>query len=332
MTSRLIVKNLPNGIKEERLQSIFGKYGQVTDCSLKFTKDGKFRKFAFIGYRDQQEAETAVKQLNKTFIDTARIQVEYAKDFSDVNKPRAWSKYAKDSTAFQKTEKTNKDYEDKTSKKQKNEKKKETKEKALDDMLGELKDDPEFEEFMEAHQRKGNKPVWDNDVVVHHKEMKDKMSDIDDSSSGVESEVENMEDGDNNDDDDDKENKSFNVTKKDAVKKNVSDKEYLMSKVSDSMLLSDSSDDDGDDRDDEDNNSDDDEDSNNDNDEKNEEEFLVQKSSSKSKTKEKTNTEDNLSKSEENKDKKLDKKICDQNERVTRQCFGEIHKGILPFT
>ncbi|KAJ8312881.1 hypothetical protein KUTeg_010254 [Tegillarca granosa] len=248
MTSRLIVKNLPNGIKEERLQSIFGKYGQVTDCSLKFTKDGKFRKFAFIGYRDQQEAETAVKHLNKTFIDTARIQtqlefrhkwnsVEYAKDFSDVNKPRAWSKYAKDSTAFQKTEKTNKDDVDKTSRKQKNEKKKETKEKALDDMLGELKDDPEFEEFMEAHQRKGNKPVWDNDVVVHHKEMKDKMSDIDDSSSGVESEVENMEDEDNNDDDDDYDDdddeesndKSFNVTKKDAVKKNVSDKEYLMS-------------------------------------------------------------------------------------------------------
>lgn len=48
------------------------------------------------------------------------IQVEYAKDFSDVNKPRAWSKYAKDSTAFQKTQKTTKDDEDKTSKKQVN--------------------------------------------------------------------------------------------------------------------------------------------------------------------------------------------------------------------
>jgi multiple RNA-binding domain-containing protein 1 len=54
---------------------LFGEKGTITDCSLKYTKDGVFRKFAFIGYRTPAEAEQAVKYFNKTFINTARIQV-----------------------------------------------------------------------------------------------------------------------------------------------------------------------------------------------------------------------------------------------------------------
>ena len=33
-----------------------------------------------------------------------KFQVEYAKDFGDENKPRSWSKYSKDSSAFQSME------------------------------------------------------------------------------------------------------------------------------------------------------------------------------------------------------------------------------------
>ena len=62
-------------IKEERLRKHFGVVGPVTDCSLKFTKDGMFRKFAFVGFKTENEAKQAIKQFNKTFIDTAKIQV-----------------------------------------------------------------------------------------------------------------------------------------------------------------------------------------------------------------------------------------------------------------
>lgn len=100
--SRLIVKNLPNGVsypsgsqhppkinsvwftwkrecflqmKEERFKSMFAAFGTVTDCSLKFTKDGKFRKFGFVGFRSEEEANRALTHFNKSFVDTSRVTV-----------------------------------------------------------------------------------------------------------------------------------------------------------------------------------------------------------------------------------------------------------------
>jgi len=62
-------------IKEDRLRRLFDEYGQVTECSLKYTKDGVFRKFAFIGYHSESDASSAVSHCNNTYIDTAKIQV-----------------------------------------------------------------------------------------------------------------------------------------------------------------------------------------------------------------------------------------------------------------
>lgn len=101
--SRLIVKNLPNGVssslmfskqlavsalpvckrvlclsvqmKEERFRSMFAAFGTVTDCSLKFTKDGKFRKFGFVGFKSEDDASRALKHFNKSFVDTSRVTV-----------------------------------------------------------------------------------------------------------------------------------------------------------------------------------------------------------------------------------------------------------------
>ena len=62
-------------IKEERLRKIFGEQGEITDCSLKFTKSGQFRKFAFIGFKTEDAAQAALAQFNQTFIDASKIQV-----------------------------------------------------------------------------------------------------------------------------------------------------------------------------------------------------------------------------------------------------------------
>lgn len=62
-------------IKEERLRSMFGSVGTLTDCSLKYTKEGVFRNFAFIGYTSETEADQAINQYNKTFINACRIYV-----------------------------------------------------------------------------------------------------------------------------------------------------------------------------------------------------------------------------------------------------------------
>lgn len=57
------------------MRQLFDEYGQITECSLKYTKDGVFRKFAFIGFHSESAANTAVAQRNNTYVDMAKIQV-----------------------------------------------------------------------------------------------------------------------------------------------------------------------------------------------------------------------------------------------------------------
>ncbi|VDN05656.1 unnamed protein product [Thelazia callipaeda] len=101
--SRLIVKGLPSKCTEEKLRQYFGKYGQITDCTLKYTKAGKFRRFAFLGFESDENARKAQDQLHGTFMGTSRLMIEECKPFGDETKPRAWSKYAKGSSAYKRS-------------------------------------------------------------------------------------------------------------------------------------------------------------------------------------------------------------------------------------
>lgn len=56
---------------------MFAAFGTVTDCSLKFTKDGKFRKFGFVGFKSEDEANAAQKHFHRSFVDTSRVTVRY---------------------------------------------------------------------------------------------------------------------------------------------------------------------------------------------------------------------------------------------------------------
>jgi multiple RNA-binding domain-containing protein 1 len=75
--SRLIVKNLPKDTTEEKLRDIFQQKGTVTDVQLKYTPDGKFRQFAFVGYQLEDEAQEAIKYFNNMFVKTKKITVEH---------------------------------------------------------------------------------------------------------------------------------------------------------------------------------------------------------------------------------------------------------------
>ncbi|VDK79849.1 unnamed protein product [Litomosoides sigmodontis] len=98
--SRLIVKGLPTNCTEEKLRNHFKSFGNITDCSLKYTKDGKFRRFAFVGFETDGNAQKAIENLHNTFMGASRLMVEECKPFGDEAKPRAWSKYAKGSSAY----------------------------------------------------------------------------------------------------------------------------------------------------------------------------------------------------------------------------------------
>ncbi|VDK89274.1 unnamed protein product, partial [Onchocerca ochengi] len=98
--SRLIVKGLPSNCTEEKLRNYFRSFGKITDCSLKYTRDGKFRRFAFVGFETDENAQKAREHLRNTFMGASRLTVEECKPFGDETKPRAWSKYAKESSAY----------------------------------------------------------------------------------------------------------------------------------------------------------------------------------------------------------------------------------------
>lgn len=62
-------------MKEEHFRKMFTAFGTLTDCGLKFTKDGKFRKFGFVGFKCEEDASKALKHFNKSFVDTSRVTV-----------------------------------------------------------------------------------------------------------------------------------------------------------------------------------------------------------------------------------------------------------------
>ncbi|KAL7986775.1 hypothetical protein Chor_013058, partial [Crotalus horridus] len=172
--SRLIVKNLPNGIKEERFRHLFAAFGTLTDCCLKFTKDGKFRKFGFIGFQSEEDAKTAQSHFNKSFIDTSRVTGG-------------------------------------------------TKKKNKMGQLKELEGEAAFQDFLTVHQKRSQVATWSNDTKIqdpHQAEVVEDYLNFDsdeDSSEEMDAEV--------------AQKKGESSPSKATVQQELSDMDYLRSKV-----------------------------------------------------------------------------------------------------
>ncbi|KAF4079049.1 hypothetical protein AMELA_G00188660 [Ameiurus melas] len=198
--SRLIVKNLPNGMKEERFRQMFAAFGTLTDCGLKFTKDGKFRKFGF---------------------------VEFCTDFGDPNKARPWSKHSRQPDRTKDEEKPEGEKRDENKGK---------KEKKPLDVLGDLKNDEGFQEFLAVHKNRTQVPTWANDAVEagtvekskEAEKKKEKKAASDDYLNFDSDESEDLsEDEEQGASEDEDEQDSPKV----ALKQGLSDMDYLRSKV-----------------------------------------------------------------------------------------------------
>lgn len=193
--SRLIVKNLPKTVTEQKVRELFGQKGTITDVQLKY-KNEKFRQFGFVGYADEESAQNAVKFYDSTFIGTSKIKVEVCAVLGDESKPKSWSKYAKDSEVYKKKHELPKDEEEeKVPVKVEpvgvvDDQKKSKKATKIEAIIGDHKDDPLFQEFMQSHAK--DKLAWQNDVGVG--KDKSAMKEV------VEDEPENDEDEDMTDD------------------------------------------------------------------------------------------------------------------------------------
>ena len=83
MATRLCVKGLSKNTTEKDVRSLFSSKGEVTDVKIVKTTGGKSRQFAFVGYRSDVQASDAQKYFNNTFLDTARLSVEFAAKVGD---------------------------------------------------------------------------------------------------------------------------------------------------------------------------------------------------------------------------------------------------------
>jgi len=92
MSSRIIVKNIPKEITEKQLHEHFSKKGLITDVKIMKKDNGQSRKFAFIGFKGESEANESIKYYNNTFLWTCKIIVESAKIQNDPSLNTPWKK------------------------------------------------------------------------------------------------------------------------------------------------------------------------------------------------------------------------------------------------
>ncbi|EDK44746.1 multiple RNA-binding domain-containing protein 1 [Lodderomyces elongisporus NRRL YB-4239] len=157
--SRLIVKGLPKYFTEDNLRKHFGEQGDVTDVKLVKSKNGESRRFAFIGYKSRESAEKAVKFFNKSFLDTARIDVEIAKTFSDPNVPISFrEKRKRDNERLRRQEEALIEQNEMA----KNVKRQKPK-SAIEE---EMENDPKFREYMEVMKPSHEVKSWANDAIA----------------------------------------------------------------------------------------------------------------------------------------------------------------------
>ncbi|XP_073257669.1 probable RNA-binding protein 19 isoform X2 [Porites lutea] len=252
--SRLIIKNLPKNIKEDRFRSIFAAKGELTDVKLCYTKDGKFRRYGFVGYKTDDLAKAALSYFNNSYIDTSKIFVDVAKNFGDLSLPRPWSKYSEGSSANKRLKekqekkahgKKEQDSKSERTEDAKNEKitvGKEKKKKKTIKVLEELEDDVEFQDFLSIHKVKSSRKTKDdinaegNDRESKKKRAREENVKVEyDDSDGSENEDEvydplglgdqgSQNDNDKTEEENEEENKTARNSK-------LSDMDYLRSKV-----------------------------------------------------------------------------------------------------
>uniref|UniRef100_A0A1A9VUG3 RRM domain-containing protein n=1 Tax=Glossina austeni TaxID=7395 RepID=A0A1A9VUG3_GLOAU len=208
--SRIIVKQLPKKIDENELRNIFSATGHITDISMKYTPEGTFRQFCFIGYQAEDEAKKALQFFDKTCIHTRRIRVELCGDLGAENKPRPWSKYTKEKQKLL----------DLMNEKTVNGKENVNKISKLDEIIEKYKDDPEFKEFLQAHDK--HRLLWANDAKIREDESP---------SSKSENEAEVKETADNNNELSDKDDHGIAERTERLASKSISDLEYMKSLI-----------------------------------------------------------------------------------------------------
>lgn len=148
------MKNLPLNLDEEKFRKHFEAKSPVTDVRLMRNRMGQSRRFGFIGFKSEEDAEKVVKYFNGSFINTARISVEIAKSFGDkdVDMPIRDKLRLKE----QKIEEIKRKRDEKKAEK----KNKKTKTSVIDEK------DEKLKEYLEVFDSRDQAKSWANDEIL----------------------------------------------------------------------------------------------------------------------------------------------------------------------
>ena len=72
---------------------------EVTEAKI-MRKGFKSRQFGFVGFKDVKHAQKAQKHFNKTYIDTSKMEVDFARRQGDEHIPRAGTWHTPGSSAY----------------------------------------------------------------------------------------------------------------------------------------------------------------------------------------------------------------------------------------
>lgn len=97
-TNMLFIAKLNQVTTEEDLETIFGRFGNITSCDIiKDKKTGDSLCYAFLGYDNDASCETAYEKMNNVLIDDRRIKVDFSQSVYHLWKQ--FRRFGKDSGA-----------------------------------------------------------------------------------------------------------------------------------------------------------------------------------------------------------------------------------------
>lgn len=250
--SRIIVKNIGQNTTDKQLKELFSSKGEVTDVRIIKTSSGKSRQFAFVGFRNDQQAKEAQSYFNNSFLHTSKLTVDIAKAVGDKSlEQETKSRYTKN-----KIEKAKK-AADKIAKKEYEEKKKLEEEARKAEKKNKSKQEQKTRnnkvEFMEVMKSRQQAHIWGNDTKDQANEppsRREEGSDDEDGSVADDSEseddivkgkvsrvksshrkVSNHNSDSDSDDDSSSDEEELNDVQESSTTTAMSDMDYLRSKM-----------------------------------------------------------------------------------------------------
>lgn len=76
----IYVGNVPFRMTEDEINDLFANYGSVTSCKLIIDREtGRSKGFAFVEMEDDNDAQTAIDELNGRDVDGRNLRVNEAR-------------------------------------------------------------------------------------------------------------------------------------------------------------------------------------------------------------------------------------------------------------